>query len=177
MADVPVPGYQAFWADKQASLQSEYEVLRRQYPDADTQHRLLFQILCAIEDVAGYTHAAVGESAEWTAIVSAAEENRASYCKALSGKTLVSALYGTYTVTLNELKSLLKASTSAGRNTTATETEKPTQGEAFKEVLRRKQRSTTKTTPTSKKQRRQPQAPPLMRLPPETFSPLSGQRL
>jgi hypothetical protein len=54
-----------------------------QYPDADTQYRLLFQTLCDIEDVAGYMPAAVGESAEWTAIVRAADENRASYCKAL----------------------------------------------------------------------------------------------
>jgi hypothetical protein len=83
----------------------------------------LFQILCDIEDVAGYTPAAVGESAEWTAIVSAADENRASYCKALIGKTLFSALYGTYTVTLKELKSLLKASTTAGRTTTTTDGE------------------------------------------------------
>jgi hypothetical protein len=76
MADVSVPGYQAFWAYKRASLKSEYQVLIKQYPDADTQHRQLFKLLCDIEDVAGYTPAGVVETAEWTALVSAAEENR-----------------------------------------------------------------------------------------------------
>jgi hypothetical protein len=38
------------------------------------------------------------------------EENHASYCQALSRKTLYSALYGTYTVTPSEIKGLLKAS-------------------------------------------------------------------
>jgi hypothetical protein len=99
MVDVPVAGFQAFWADTRASLQSEYQVLTRQYPDADTQHRLLFKVVCDTEDVAGYTPPVVRESAEWTAIISAAEETRARYCKALSGKTRFSALYGTYTVT------------------------------------------------------------------------------
>jgi hypothetical protein len=66
-----------------------------------------------IEDVARHIPASVGESAEWTAIVNAAEENRENYCKALHGKTLFSALYGIYTVTLDELKAVLKASTPA----------------------------------------------------------------
>jgi hypothetical protein len=112
MAAAPVPGYQAFWAEKRASLQAEYKNLIGNYPDADTQYRQPFKVLCNIEDVAGYTPAVVGESAEWTAIVSAAEENRTNFCKSLSGKTLFSALYGTYTVTLNALKSILKASNS-----------------------------------------------------------------
>jgi hypothetical protein len=103
MAAAPVPGYQAFWAEKRASLEAEYKTLIEKYPDADTQYRLLYSALCALEDVAGYTPAAVGESAEWTATVSSAEENRTNFCKALSGKTLFSALFGTYTVTLNDL--------------------------------------------------------------------------
>jgi hypothetical protein len=65
----------------------------------------LYSTLCAIEDVAGYAPAVVGESAEWTAVVSDTEEKRANYCKALSGKTLLSAMYGTYSVTLTDLKS------------------------------------------------------------------------
>jgi hypothetical protein len=66
-----------------------------------------------IEDMAGYTPASVGESEQWSSIVNTVEENRANFCKALSGKTLYSALHGTYTVTLNELKGLLKTSTTA----------------------------------------------------------------
>jgi hypothetical protein len=127
MAAAPVPQYQAFWAEKRASLQAEYKTLIENHPDVDTQYRQLFEVLCNIEEVAGYTPAVVGESAEWTAIVSFAEENRTNFCKALSGKTLFSALHGTYTITLKDLKSILKASKSAGKAT-----EKPTQEEGFK---------------------------------------------
>jgi hypothetical protein len=81
-----------------------------QYPVAVAQ---LKQVLCDIENVAGYTHASVVESVEWTSIVNSAVENRASYSKALTGKTLFSALHGTYAVTLYELKAVLKANTLA----------------------------------------------------------------
>jgi hypothetical protein len=68
-------------------LQADYKTLIKNYPDADTQYRQLFKVLCSIEDVAGFTPAEIGESAEWTTIVSAVEENRFNFCKALSGKT------------------------------------------------------------------------------------------
>jgi hypothetical protein len=83
MAEDPVPGHQAFWAMKRASLQSEYPAFIEKYPYADTQYRKLLKVLCTIEDVAGCTPTAVGESAEWTAVVSTTEENWVSYCKAL----------------------------------------------------------------------------------------------
>jgi hypothetical protein len=51
MAAVPMPGYQAFWADKRASFQAEYKTLTGNYPDADTLYRQLFKVLCDIEDV------------------------------------------------------------------------------------------------------------------------------
>jgi hypothetical protein len=60
--------------------------------------------------MAGHTAASDGESAEWAAIVNTAEERGASYWKGLHGKPLSSALYSTYTVTLHELKAVLKAS-------------------------------------------------------------------
>jgi hypothetical protein len=86
MAAVPVPGYQAFWAYKRASLEAEYKTLIVKYPEADTQYRQLYSDLCAIEDLAGYTPAVIGESAKWTPVIRAAEENRANYCNALSEK-------------------------------------------------------------------------------------------
>jgi hypothetical protein len=174
MADAPVLGYQAFWVERPASLQSEYHVLIKQYPDADPQYKLLYKTFCNIEDVAGCTPIAVGESAQWTAIVNTAEDNRDSYCKALSGKILFSVLYGIYTVALNELKSLLKASNSAGGTATANESLKPTQEDGFKEVRRRQRRSTNEAAPTSKKQAAE--TPPLKRSPRATSSPLSGQQ-
>jgi hypothetical protein len=151
MVAAPVPGYQAFWAKRRSSLQSEYQVLVKQYPDADTEYRLLYETLCDIEDLSRYTPAAIGESDQWTAIVSTAEDNRASYCKALSGKLLISALYGTYTVALKELKSILKASNSAGTATTSNEPVKPTEENGFKEIRRRKRHSTNEAPPTSNK--------------------------
>jgi hypothetical protein len=118
LAENPVPAHQAFWAKKRASLQSKYPAFIEKDPDTETQYRQLFKVLCTIEDVAGYTPTAVGESAKWTAVVSTMEENRASYCKALSGKSLFSALYGTYTVALQELKALMNVSTTTGKSIT-----------------------------------------------------------
>jgi hypothetical protein len=62
MADIPVPGYQAFWIGKRKTLNAESKRLLSQSPDADTQLKRLFKVLCDIEDVAGYTPAAVGDS-------------------------------------------------------------------------------------------------------------------
>jgi hypothetical protein len=59
--------------------------------------------------MARYTPASVGESEQWSTIVSTAEENRQNFCKVLNGKNLFNALCGTYTVALHELKPVLKA--------------------------------------------------------------------
>jgi hypothetical protein len=149
MADIRVPGCQAFWIDKRKALKTEYKRLLSQSPDADAQLKQLFKVLCDIEDVAGYTPALVGDSDQWTSIVNTAEENRLNFCKALGGKTLYSALYGTYTVALQELKALLKASTTA----VPTPTSKPTstQEDGFTEVRRRKRQSSDKAAQSSKK--------------------------
>jgi hypothetical protein len=88
MADIPVPGYLAFWTDKRKALKSEYQKLWSQSPDADAQLKQLFKVLCDIEGVAGYTPALVGDSDQWPSIVSTAEENMQNFCKAFSGKTV-----------------------------------------------------------------------------------------
>jgi hypothetical protein len=82
--------------------------------------------------------------------VNTAEDNRQNFCKALGGKTLYSALYGTYTVALQELNALLKASTTAD----PTQTPKPasTQEDGFTEVRRRKRQNSDKAAQTSKKE-------------------------
>jgi hypothetical protein len=108
----------------------------------------LFQVLCDIEDIARITPASVGESREWAAIVRSAEENHKATLK-LCVAILFSALYGTYTVTLNELKSLLKASSSAGQ---------AKQADGFKEVRRLKRHSTEEAAHTPKKVTIEPQA-------------------
>jgi hypothetical protein len=107
----------------------------------------LFKVLCDIEDIAGCTPALVGDSDLWSSIVKSAEENKRNFCKALDGKTLYSALYVTYTVTLQELKALLKAIASINPTSKSTFT----QEEGFTEVRRRKRQSSDIAAQTSKK--------------------------
>jgi hypothetical protein len=110
----------------------------QQYPDADTQLKQLLKVLGNIEDVAGHMPASVGESAGWAALVNAAEENKVSYCKGLHGKPLISVLYSTYTVTLDELKALLKANTLGDQTDSPKATgQQTTQGDGFQKVRRR----------------------------------------
>jgi hypothetical protein len=149
MADIPVPGYQSFWAEQRKVLKTGYKNLLEKFPDADAQLRQLFRVLCDIEDVARYTPASVGESDQWSAIVNVTEENKLHFCKALNGKPLFSALYGSYTVALQELKAVLKASNSAGQSQTPKSP--ATQEDGFKKVRRRKRHSTNEAARTSKK--------------------------
>jgi hypothetical protein len=109
----------------------------------------LFKVLFDIENVAGYTPASVGGSDQWSSIVNTAEENRQNFCKALGGKTLYRNLYGTYTVALQELKALVKASTTSD----PTPGPKPAsnQEDGFTEVRRRRRQNSGIYAQTSKK--------------------------
>jgi hypothetical protein len=73
----------------------EYQQLIGQFPDANAQLKQLFKVICDIEEMARYTPASVGDSEQWSPIVSTVEQNRQNFCKALTGKTLFSALNGT----------------------------------------------------------------------------------
>jgi hypothetical protein len=109
-------------------------------------------VLGDIKDMSRHIPASLGESAEWAAFVNAAEENGASYCKALHGQPVFSALYGTYTVTLHELKAALEASTRAGQtNLLKTPGQQTTQEGSFQEIRRRKGHAIDKTDETSNK--------------------------
>jgi hypothetical protein len=122
MAGVTVLAYHQFWTDRRSSLKSEYKAIISTYPNASSSMQQLLKSMSDVEDLASYTPASVGESKEWATIISSAEENRKNYCKALWGKTLFSALHGTYAVMLNELKSVLKASsTQAGQTSRKSE--------------------------------------------------------
>jgi hypothetical protein len=142
MAGVPVPTYQQFCADKRSAIKTEYKDIVATHPDAAAYMHQLLKVLCDIEGLACFTPSSADESGEWAAIVSSAEENRESYCQALHGKPLFSALYGTYTVTLNEMKNVLKASSQAGQTK---------QVDGFKEVRSRKRHSTGEAARTPKK--------------------------
>jgi hypothetical protein len=186
MAVSPLPGYQAFWTHKRKTLKSEFQQLTGKYPDADTQLRQLFRVLCDIEDVAGLAPAPVEESEQWEVlvIVNSAEENRVSYCRALTGKTLYSALYGTYTVTLKELKDLVKASIIAPEFNKAENTEEnPKEEEGFQEVRRRKRQSSDETAKTAKKAAVQAKTSPTVKSQPKEvttrnfFAPLRATEM
>jgi hypothetical protein len=94
MAVVPLLGYLTFWMYKHITLKFKHQELVRKLPDAEAQLRQLFRVPCNTENVAGYAPVSVVESDEWKAVVNTVQENRANNCKALSGKTLYSALYG-----------------------------------------------------------------------------------
>jgi hypothetical protein len=84
----------------------------------------------------------VGESSEWTSILSSTEDNRGNFCKILEGKRLFSALYGIYKLTLNELKAVLKMKAQAGKCGAVTKTslESAAHDDDFHEVkIRRRQ--------------------------------------
>jgi hypothetical protein len=83
MTGVPVLAYQQFWMDKRMSLKTEYNSLVGTHPDAAASIQQLLKVLCSIEDLASCTPASVHESEECAAVVSSAEGNRESYCKAL----------------------------------------------------------------------------------------------
>jgi hypothetical protein len=110
-ADGPVPGFRKYWTQKLASLKYEYHAILSKYPEAASVIQQVYKVLGDIENLAGCTPAEVGESSEWTSTVNTAEEKRTNICKALDGKPLCSTLYGMYTVTLTELKAVLKVCT------------------------------------------------------------------
>jgi hypothetical protein len=69
----------------------------------------------------------------------------------LRGKPCFSALYGTYIVTLQELKAVIKARTLADKtNIPKTTGQQTSKEDDFQEVRRRKRRVTDETTGTSK---------------------------
>jgi hypothetical protein len=100
--------------------------------------------------------------------VNSAEENRVSYCRALARKNLYSALYGTYTVTLKELKELVKAGFVAEEcNKTEDTEENPNEQEGFQEVRRRKRHGYNGTAKTAKKAAVQAKTSPTVKTQPK----------
>jgi hypothetical protein len=101
--------------DKRPSFKNGFQSIVDKYPDATPAMKFLFKILCTIEDLAGFTPAPVGQREEYAVIISSAEESCENSCKSFNGKTLFSALYGTYTVTVNELKAVMKSKHQTGQ--------------------------------------------------------------
>jgi hypothetical protein len=53
MADVPVPGFRTFWAQKLASLKSESYNDMNKYPEAASVVQQVYNVVSAIENLAG----------------------------------------------------------------------------------------------------------------------------
>jgi hypothetical protein len=130
-------------------LKSQYQQLIGQFPGIDAKPKQLLKVIRNIEEMARYTPALVGESEQWSSIVSTAKENRQNFYKVLNRENLFSALYGTFTVTLYELKAMLKASTPGSQSKTPKSAASLEDG--FKEVRGRERNSTNETAPTSRK--------------------------
>jgi hypothetical protein len=119
----------------------------------------------------------VGESSEWATVVNGAEENRPNFYKAVDRKPLFSALYGIYTVTLNELKVSAQAGQSGAVNKTSLESR--VLDDNFQEVKRRMRHFSNDTSQTAKKSNKSVPTSTAVKLPPKPvltrnfFAPLT----
>jgi hypothetical protein len=118
----------------------------------------------------------VGESFEWTSILSSVEENTANFCKAVDGKpdfSALSAVCGMYDVTLNELKAVLKVSAHAGQSDAMSKTSvrSTAHDDYFQEVKRRRRRISNNTSQTAEKSSKPVPTTATVKLPPKaTFT-------
>jgi hypothetical protein len=106
-------------------------------------------------------------------------DNKANFHKGLDGKPLYGALYGMYTVILNELKTILKASAQAGQSDAVNRTSVESMAQNnFQEVMRCKRHVSNDTSQTAKKMTIPVPTSTAIKLPPEAvltrnfFSPL-----
>jgi hypothetical protein len=109
-------------------------MLVEQYPDAEAQLRQLFKVLCDIQLRLGKARTGAQSLAWWKKTM----------------PTIVKPSLGTYTVTLNELKGLLKVSIFSEEKGNRNSTGEPHQEEGFQEVRRRKRQNTDETAKTKK---------------------------
>jgi hypothetical protein len=121
--------FEQHWLHEYTSLQSEYCSIVNKYPEADCALKQVYKVLGDIVSLSGCTPRSVGKSESWRLITENAKQDRLNLCKVLHGKCLFSALVGTYTVTLNELKRLLQGNVkpSSGTQVAAATSTEPSQ--------------------------------------------------
>jgi hypothetical protein len=149
MVDVPVPLFRKYWTQKLELLNSQCHAITKKYPEAGSVVQKVHKVLNEIETLARCTAAEVEESPEWTTILNSAEDNKTNFCKVLDGKPLFSALYGMYTVILNELKAV---SAQEKHSVTANKTSSgpTTQDDEFREVKSRKRHNSNGNSQSAK---------------------------
>jgi hypothetical protein len=172
MADIPELGFWKYWRRMLSSLKSQRHAITNKYPEAASVVQEVHKVLSYIEILAECTPAKMGESSQWTSIVNSAKENRVNFCKVLEGKLLFSALYSMYTVTVNELKAILKVNAQAGNSGPVNKTtlESTAQDDDFQEVKRRKRHIFNDTSQTAKKSTKSVPVSTAVKLPPKAVS-------
>jgi hypothetical protein len=169
MSDVPVPGSRKYETQKLASLTFQCHAITNKYPEPGSVAQQVHKVLSDIEILAGCTLLKLGESSEWTTIVNGVEENRTNFCKYLDGKPFFNALYGMYTVTLNELKAVsAQAKQSGAANKTSSES--TAQHDEFREVKRRKRHNSSDNSQSVKKSTKTVPTSAAVKLPPKAVS-------
>jgi hypothetical protein len=144
MAGTRVTEYELYWLHEVNPFHSEYKEIVAEYQDAAPVIEQVHKI-CDIVSLAGCITSNVGKGEEWKSIVESAEQDRRQLCDTLRGKFLFSALYGTYTVTLSNLKSVLKTSASQKQKAATTEKTPEESDDGFRKQRRRKRNSATNT--------------------------------
>jgi hypothetical protein len=139
VADEATTCFEQFWLHDYNSLQSEYKDLVQEHSEADSVIQEVDKVLGDIVSLTGCTPASVGESATFKEVIENAKQDRINLCNALKGKGLFSALYDTYTITLNELKNVLQQSVK--RSATAAAENAPL--DSFREKGRGRKRNNT----------------------------------
>jgi hypothetical protein len=87
-ADITEPGFQKYRRQKLSSSKSQCHDITNKYPETASVALSVYKMLSDIEALAKCTPAKMGESSEWTTIVSSVEENRANICKILEIRPL-----------------------------------------------------------------------------------------
>jgi hypothetical protein len=104
MVGVTVSEFEKHWQHECQCLKEEYKDIIKLHPDAADTIGQVYKVLGDIVALAGCTPASIGESEAWSHIVKTTKVDMTEFCKVLSGKQLFSALYGMYSVALNDLK-------------------------------------------------------------------------
>jgi hypothetical protein len=144
-----VATHEQFWLQEVKNLQTSCKGIIANYPDSDGVLQQVYKVLGDLVSLAGCTSTNVGESEQWVHTVNAAKNDKISFSKILKGKSLYSALYGTYTVALSELKAILQGS--AKKNSPQPATATPTAAlpqvkatdDGFREQRRRKRNNSS----------------------------------
>jgi hypothetical protein len=76
MVDVSIPGFQKYWTQILAFLNSQCDAIMNKFPEAGSAVQQIHRVHSDIEILARCTPAKVGESSEWATIVNSGEQSK-----------------------------------------------------------------------------------------------------